>query len=125
MGGAVGAVNALFNNGNVLQGAAYGAGIGALGGLSFGTSFIANSAIGATIGVGTNYLIQRRSNSGKDINVTSLVISGISGAIGGGAGGAALKGGASAIDAALMGGSLSGGVSTGLNDTTRPGSGDI
>ena len=108
-----------------MQGAAYGAGIRALGGLSFGTSFIANSAIGATIGVGTNYLIQRRSNSGKDINVTSLVISGISGAIGGGAGGAALKGGASAIDAALMGGSLSGGISTGLNDTTRPGSGDI
>ncbi len=118
IGGAVGAVNALFNNGDVLHGAAYGAGVGALAGLSFGTSLIANSAIGGTIGVGTDYLIQRRSDPNKDINVTSLVISGISGAIGGGAGAAALKGSASLIDAVIVGGSLSGGVSTGLNYAT-------
>lgn len=99
----------------------YGAGVGALAGLSFGTSLIANSAIGATIGVGTDYLMQRRSNPCQDIDTTSLVISGLSGALGGGAGAAALKGGASAINSALVGGSLSGGVSMGLNYTTSPG----
>ncbi|MBU4316822.1 MAG: RHS repeat-associated core domain-containing protein [Proteobacteria bacterium] len=121
IGGAVGAVNALFNNGNVLQGAMYGAGVGGLAGLSFGTSLIANSAIGAAIGVGTDYLMQRRSNPCQNIDTTSLVISGLSGALGGGAGAAALKGGASAINAALVGGSLSGGVSMGLNYITSPG----
>jgi len=45
----------------------------------------------------------------------------LSGALGGGAGAAALKGGASAINAALVGGSLSGGVSMGLNYITSPG----
>jgi RHS repeat-associated protein len=121
IGGAVGAVNALFNNGDVFQGAVYGAGVGALAGLSFGTSLIANSAIGATIGVGTDYLRQRRSNPCQDIDTTSLVISGLSGALGGGAGAAALKGGASAINSALVSGSLSGGASMGLNYTASPG----
>ena len=99
----------------------YGAGVGALAGLSFGTSLIANSVIGATIGIGTDYLIQRRSNPCKDIDTTSLVISGLSGALGGGAGAAALKGGASAINSVLVSGSLSGGVSTGLNYIASPG----
>lgn len=121
IGGAVGAVNALFNHGDVLQGAMYGAGVGALAGLSFGSSLIVNSAIGATIGVGTDYVMQRYSNPCQDIDTTSLVISGLSGALGGGAGAAALKGGASAINSALMGGSLSGGVSMGLNYITSPG----
>ncbi|MCP4118751.1 MAG: hypothetical protein GY737_25825 [Desulfobacteraceae bacterium] len=104
-----------------MQGAMYGAGVGALAGLSFGSSLIANSAIGAVIGVGTDYLIQRRSNPCQNIDITSLVISGISGAVGGGTGAAALKGGASAINSALVGGTLSGGVSMRLNYINSPG----
>ncbi len=121
IGATVGAVNAVFNYGDILQGAMYGAGVGALAGLSFGTSLAANIAISATIGIGTDYLNQRISDPCKEINSTSLFFSGLSGAVGGGAGTATLKGGTSAITAALVGGGASGGISTKLNYLTSPG----
>ena len=122
IGAAVGAVNALFNHGDVFKGALTGAAVGSLAGLSFGTSIIANSIIGAGIGAISDIAAQRYANPCADINATSVVISTLAGAFGGGAGTAMLKGGATAIDATLLGGAISGGSAMGLNFVASPGS---
>ena len=122
IGAAVGAVNALFNHGDVFKGALTGAAVGSLAGLTFGTSIIANSIIGAGIGAVSDIAAQRYANPCADINATSVVISTLAGAVGGGAGTAMLKGGASAIDATLLGGAISGGSAMGLNFVASPGS---
>jgi RHS repeat-associated protein len=115
IGAAVGATNALFNHGDVLKGALSGAVVGSLAGLTFGTSIISNSLIGAGIGAISDIASQRYSNPCGNINGTSVAISALSGAFGAGAGTAMLKGGATAVDAALFSGALSGGTSMGLN----------
>jgi RHS repeat-associated protein len=121
IGAAVGAVNALFNHGDVFKSALTGATIGSLAGLSFGTSIIANSIIGAGIGAVSDIAAQSYANPCVDINTTSVVISTLAGAIGGGTGTAMLKGGATAIDATLLSGAISGGSATGLNYVVSPG----
>ncbi|MDL1984383.1 MAG: hypothetical protein LWX54_09395 [Deltaproteobacteria bacterium] len=115
IGAGVGAANALFTGGDVLKGALTGAAVGSLAGLSFGTSLIANSIIGASIGATTDIASQYLSSPCGNIDTTSVVISVLAGAVGGGTGTAMIKGGAKAADAALMSGSLSGGSSMGLN----------
>ena len=121
IGAAVGATNALFNHGDVLKGALSGSVVGSLAGLTFGTSLIANAAIGAGIGAISDIASQRISNPCGNINGTSVAISALAGAIGGGAGTAMLKGGATAIDAALFSGALAGGTSMRLNYAASPG----
>ena len=121
IGAAVGAVNALFNHGDVFKSALAGATVGSLAGLSFGTSIIANSIIGAGIGAISDIAAQRYANPCADINTTSVVISALAGAVGGGTGTAMLKGGASAIDATLLSGAISGGSDMGLNYVASPG----
>lgn len=64
---------------------------------------------------------QRYANPCADINTTSVVISTLAGAIGGGTGTAMLKGGATAIDATLLSSAISGGSAMGLNYVERPG----
>ncbi len=119
VGATVGVVNAVFTDGSVWKGALSGAAVGSLAGFTFGTSLLANALIGAGIGVGCDILTQKWSNPCKPIYWTSVVISGIAGAVGFGSGTAMLKGGATAADAALISGALSGGVSTGLNATAE------
>ena len=121
IGAAAGAVNALFNHGDVFKGALTGATVGSIAGLSFGTSIIANSLIGAGIGAVSDIAAQRYANPCADINTTSVFISTLAGAIGGGTGTAMLKGGASAIDATLLSGAISGGSAMGLNYIASPG----
>jgi len=121
IGAAVGATNALFNHGDILKGALSGAVVGSLAGLTFGTSIIANSFIGAGIGTISDIASQRYSNPCGNINGTSVAISALAGAFGAGAGTAMLKGGATAVDAALFSGALSGGTSMALNYVASPG----
>jgi RHS repeat-associated protein len=121
IGAAVGATNALFNHGDLLKGALSGAVVGSLAGLTFGTSIIANSVIGAGIGAISDIASQRYSHPCGDIDGTSVAISALAGAFGGGAGTAMLKGGMTAVDAALFSGALSGGTSLGLNYVASPG----
>jgi hypothetical protein len=91
-----------------------------IAGLSFGTSLIVNSAVGAGIGAISDIASQYYSDPCGEIDGTSVAISAIAGAFGGGAGTAMLKGGASAVDAALYSGALSGGTSMGLNLVASP-----
>ncbi len=122
IGAAVGATNALFSHGDVLKGALSGAAVGSLAGLTFGSSIIVNSVIGAGIGAITDIASQRYSHPCGQIDETTAAISALAGAFGGGAGTAMLKGGMTAVDAALFSGALSGGTSMGLNhvDSSRP-----
>ncbi|MBT8489634.1 MAG: hypothetical protein KJN62_01160, partial [Deltaproteobacteria bacterium] len=116
IGATVGAVSALFSGGNIWQGALIGAGTGALAGFTFGTSLLADSAVGATIGVLSDLggQIYRNLDSGRTalacIDTLSLFISGISGLVGGFGQTAAIKGGASVIDATIAGSSFAGGT---------------
>ena len=119
IGTGVGVANAFFSGGDIVQGALAGAVVGSLAGLSFGTSFIANSFAGASIGAMTDIASQHFSRPCSDIDSTSVVISAISGAVGGGASTAMLRGGATTADAVFFSGAISGGVSTGLYATVN------
>jgi len=121
LGASVGAVSSIYKEENVLRGALVGALIGGTSGkFGWGKSIIRSSLLGGTIGATTDFISQSISNrlNAKPflhrINYTSVFISGLAGAVGGGSQMASLKGGSDLVTSVLVGDSIAGGISLGL-----------
>lgn len=89
LGGTTGAVTAAINNQGLFIGFVTGAGVGALGGFTLGTSLVAEGIIGGSSAIAGNIvnqaIIARQNKSGfvKTFDVPSVAISGLAGTFGG------------------------------------------
>jgi len=99
---------------------------GAVAGLTMGQSLWIQSAYGAAIGVTADVagqLITSKeacvSAAFKNLDVESIVIAGVAGGFGAGAGKLMEAGGATLVDAAITAGSIAGGIELGLRINLR------
>lgn len=129
IGAVVGAIGAAITPGATLASVAAGAGAGAVVGatadFTFGASLAVHVAGGAVVGALGDVLGQAATNLAKGnpafqgLSVDSAVIGAIAGAVSFGGAALAVRGGAAALDAALVGASLAAGVDLGLRISVR------
>jgi RHS repeat-associated protein len=124
IGAAVAVVSTVISNPkatwtDIGKAAAVGGLTGFTAGFSFGTSYLVGAAVGAAIGAASDYASQRLTSKDGRIDTLSIFISGVAGAVSGVTGTFALKGGATAVDAFLVGSAVATGVELGLRIQAR------